>query len=332
MSILLIGDPHFKVDNGRETSLMSLKICEYAAKIKPRIIVVLGDILDRHEKIHVAPLGRSILFLSQLVKIAPLFVVIGNHDRPNNSAFLTDDHPFVSLKLWNNTFVIDKPYVHQLDDLKILLVPYVPPGRFQEAINTINTDLKSIDLIFAHQEFKNAKMGAIKSVIGDPWSLENPMIFSGHIHEYDELQSNIIYTGTPMQTCFGDTSEKTVSVIDIKSDRKWSHRRFNLGLPRKRIYRVNYNDFDTFTITESKDDTIKVVISGPTSSHKSIMNSIKVKTWISQGIKVCYKTTSESTVSNIPDIITVKFSQLLYNFCKDNNDLMIAYKHALQSN
>ena len=102
LKVLTIGDPHFKVSNVPESEAMTKNLIEIAKQMKPDLIVCLGDILDRHETIHVTPLTLSIQFLEELEQIAPLYTIIGNHDRPNNSDFMSDQHPFNALKQWKN--------------------------------------------------------------------------------------------------------------------------------------------------------------------------------------------------------------------------------------
>ena len=100
-----------------------------------------------------------------------------------------------------------------------MFVPYVPPGKFDDAIKTCDDigDIKDYKCIFAHQEFYGAKMGAIISKDGDKWPLHNPLVVSGHIHDYQRPQENIIYIGTPMQHAFGDNTKKTISILTINN-------------------------------------------------------------------------------------------------------------------
>ena len=88
-TVLAIGDPHFKVGNVAESEQMTDNLIKLALNIKPTFIVDLGDTLHRHETIHVSPLMRAENMLKQLSEIAPTYLLIGNHDRPNNSNFLT---------------------------------------------------------------------------------------------------------------------------------------------------------------------------------------------------------------------------------------------------
>ena len=160
-NILLIGDPHFKVSNSLETEQLYNETKNYLEKTKDLdFIVVLGDILDTHEKIHVQPFCKSIDFIKMLASYKKTYIIIGNHDRINNNVYMTEEHPFTSLKDSDNIVIIDKT----LKEGDFYFVPYVPNGRFLEAIGN---DFKEVKAIFAHQEFKGCKMGAIISEHGD---------------------------------------------------------------------------------------------------------------------------------------------------------------------
>ena len=70
---------------------------------------------------------------------------------------MTDEHVFNPLKLWKNTLVIDTATIHEpLKNFKILLLPYVPPGKFKEGYESIISEEnveKEIKIVFLHQEF-----------------------------------------------------------------------------------------------------------------------------------------------------------------------------------
>lgn len=255
-SILAIGDPHFKSDNGESTYELTAKVCEL---IRSRLgspgsltaVVVLGDILHRHEKIDLHPFHRAMTFLQSIHDCiretdAFLYVIIGNHDRSNNQVFMTDEHVFNPLKLWKNTIVVDRATIHSpKEGVKFLLVPYVPPGRFREAYETVISEVElntGVQAVFAHQEFKGARMGAVASEEGDPWDTSKPLCVSGHIHDYQEVSANMIYVGTPIQHGFADVGKKTVSVFDL-SQTGYTQERIDLGIKGKITHRCNVEDF-----------------------------------------------------------------------------------------
>ena len=305
LTVLAIGDPHFEVSNIKESKEMSDEIIALVKERKPDLIVCLGDILDRHETIHVAPLTHSIKFLYRLEQLAPLYVVIGNHDRPNNSDFLSDQHPFNAVKVWKNTTIVDKVVDTNIKGHRFIFVPYVPPGRFEEALSTINNPIDGTAAFFAHQEFFGAQMGAIVSREGDKWPHINPLVISGHIHDYGRPQPNIIYTGTPMQHAFGDREDKTVSWFTFYGDKElvdestsepyheptddlWDEERIELKLTKRTIVYLKSDQVMAWQPPQGK--LVKTVIRGTSSEIKATMKLQYVKELVKLGVKVVYKT------------------------------------------
>ena len=146
ITCLAIGDPHFKINNVRTSEEMTKRVIKVAQERRPDFITVLGDVLDRHETIHVEPLVRATQFLLELEKIAPTYVIIGNHDRPNNSDFLSHWHPFAAISQWKNTKIVDKVVIDTIKGCTFIWVPYVPNGRFIEALDTLYPEETDVNL------------------------------------------------------------------------------------------------------------------------------------------------------------------------------------------
>ena len=136
LSILTIGDPHFKNNNVKETTEMIDELNQVLNTHKFDIIICLGDLLDRHDKIDMFPLIRVVEFIKNLSYKLPVYAIIGNHDRSNNTNFLTREHPFTALSGHKDIFIIDTVELVEVGGFKLVFVPYVPPGRFMDAINT----------------------------------------------------------------------------------------------------------------------------------------------------------------------------------------------------
>lgn len=329
VSALVIGDPHFKVSNIRETDLMVGAIREQAQLLQPDIIVVLGDTLDRHETIHVSPLTRAVKFLAQLMAIAPTYLLIGNHDLKNNRQFLSDEHPFTALKYWSDRMtVVDTTTIVQIAEQTFVFVPYVPNGRFMEALDhSSGTDpdttaaWQNATCIFAHQEFKGCQMGAIVSVDGDEWPRNCPYVVTGHIHDYQELQPNLLYTGTPIQHAFGDRHDKTISYFTFHNPTHREHERIDLGLPRKRICRITCAEVNTFVLPQNFE--LKIIIRGPSGEIKAIRKHPNIEAWKNLGHRIVYKDVPLDKVDTIIEDGPViskappRFSIELYNSIKE---------------
>lgn len=330
VTVLFIGDPHFKVANVHETDAMVEAILRVANQKRPDIIVVLGDVLDRHEIVHVSPLTRAVDFLGRLMTIAPTYVLIGNHDLKNNRQFLSDEHPFPSLKYWGpNMTVVDTTKMAVIKGHTFVFVPYTPPGRLVEALDLVNTEgrsWKEATCICAHQEIRNCQMGAIVSTEGDEWPLTNPYLISGHIHDYHELQPNMVYTGTPIQHSFGDRHDKTISYITFRSSHDRDHERIDLGLPRKQIVRLTCDEVSSYV--PQTNSLLKIIISGTSGEIKAIMKHPNVDAWKKAGYKIMYKDIPTEAIKQ--ELIPMKgaplrFSVAFYNSVKSNPRLNMAH-------
>jgi len=283
---------------------MCNQIYQIVIQNNPDIIVVMGDVLDRHELFHVVPFTNSIKFLLKLSTYKKTYVLVGNHDRPNNNDFLSDFHPFVGIQS-ENLIIVNKVLYQEIGNFRFLFVPYVYPGRFEEAIITIPEipNFTKVDCIFAHQEFYSTKMGAIISTKGDKWPKEYPFVISGHIHDYTRPQDNIVYVGTPLQHAFGDRDDKTISLFEFKSVRgsdEYGPRMFpietriDLGLIKRVIFRVACKDVISWA--PPNNCLIKLFIEGTSSEIKAIQKLDYLKQLNKKGIKIAYNTIDEIKV------------------------------------
>lgn len=279
MKYLVIGDPHFKVSNANETIKFVKKVIEICKKHSPDKVILLGDILDTHEKIHMQPLVRSCAFILKLAKKYQVYVIIGNHDRPNNNVYLTDEHPFVGLKNTPNIKIIENVLIEG----DIAYVPYVANGRFKEALLTQIEldDIKNLKLIFAHQEFRGCKLGGIISTDGDVWEEDLPLIISGHIHDHHIPQCNILYAGTPFQHSFGDSSKKGILLLedDNLKDKIWNdnYKFIKLDIVKKKIIKLNIEELYQFDRNDYPDTILKLEIEGEASTIKKLLQTEEFK-------------------------------------------------------
>lgn len=337
LGVLAIGDPHFKSDNGETTEELTSKLISYIDdNIKNiDIVAVLGDILHRHEKVDLHPFHRAIIFLRKIHETLNkyedkyLYILVGNHDRSNNQDFMTDEHVFNPLKLWSNTIVSDKAIIHNpKQSFKVLLMPYVPPGRFKEGYESVINEEKlnsDIHLVLAHQEFHGAKMNLITSNEGDPWDSLKPLCVSGHIHDYQLLKSNLIYTGTPIQHGFADTEKKTVSYFKIFKDKGFEEERIDLKIKGKLMFRSDTRSFSHLELPFDKY-FIKVKIRGTKREIKTFMSGKEFKESQNKGIS--FQFLEIPVIENLGDSnfekqdVGIKFSERLEQYSRDlNSDL-----------
>lgn len=474
MKVIAIGDPHFKTDNIQEVDIFIEKMYNLAVKEEPNLIVILGDLLHTHERIHVDPLNKAYEFIDKMRKISKTIILVGNHDmcfaentevmmynnqikniqdiqvgdkimgddlnerkvlnktygkskmytieqlknksyvvnenhklclKPyknywrrdnlwevaylnsenfkihnvlfeteneckkflknignieisvneylnlstfakynlygykydetlnciniipntsvyeyygievdgnnkfiladgtvvhncNNQQFLSSNHWMNGMKNWENVLIVDKIEHLEIDDFHFVFCPYVPPGKFIEALNT-NREWENCDAIFCHQEFYGCKMGAIISVEGDKWDINFPQIISGHIHNKQKIQDNIYYSGSSMQNAFGESDENTIPIFTWKQKGKYSIEEINLGLPRKKIIYTDIETIENCKLPENSEDKVKITISGVYDDFKAFRKSKKYKDLIKSGTKVVFKSKKINKQDNI---------------------------------
>lgn len=324
-SVIFIGDPHFQVSNIEEVEIFIEKITDLVSERKPDIVVIGGDLLHTHERLHTIALNKAYELVDRMRKITKTYVLVGNHDYIQNQQFLTDNHWMNAMKDWKNTVIVDKVVIEVINNEKLVFVPYVPPGRFEDALNTTDDKWKDASCIFAHQEFYGCKMGAIVSEEGDKWSLDNPYVVSGHIHSRQIPQKNIYYSGSAMQHAFGESEKNIIACLGIH-DKTYTLDEVDLSLPRKRIVYADTETIDELIIPTDTQDKIKVSVSGNYNEFKALKKSKKYKEMIKNGVKVVFKpkrldtdTSEHNTIDNIEDE-RVEFMGILDSIVKKENN------------
>jgi DNA repair exonuclease SbcCD nuclease subunit len=288
---LVIGDPHFKVTELRASEEMAKMIITLAREKSPDFIVCLGDTLDRHESIHVDPLCIATEWLWELSGIAKVYLLIGNHDRRNNSDFLSNRHPFSALHHWpsERVVVVDKVYLETIQDMRFFFVPYVPPGRFQEALETHPdwSPEESWQAGFSHQEFYGIQMAPnIFSQKGDHWPLEYPLLINGHIHDRNIPQPNIISVGTPRQHDFDESFNKALSLFTFFPEGLYQEEIIPVPLPKKIILKLSSAEFLEWEPPSPLEDYLKIEIRATGAELVALRKLDKIKKLQRMGIKI----------------------------------------------
>lgn len=306
MKILAIGDQHFRTENIPEVEMFITKMKDLALIHRPDLIVCLGDMLHTHERVHTLALNKAYEFVRMLSQIALTYVLVGNHDYIQNQQFLTENHWMNGMKSWPNVVIVDKVIVQE----NLLFLPYVPVGRFEEAIRTENVNLSEIDCIFCHQEFAGCKMGAILSVEGDKWPAEYPQIVSGHVHSKQRPQPNVYYTGSSLQVAFGESEDNTVALVTVggsfasraseasEAIEVVQIQELDTGMPKKKIVYMSLEDVQDFE-RDKQAAEVKLTLKGTTEDIKSFKKTAKFQEIVASGTKIAFKVTEQKERDDI---------------------------------
>ena len=323
MKFLFIGDVHIKTDNSEEIDILMTEIDRVCLEEKYDYIIVGGDVMHYHERLFTQCLNKSLYFLNKLSKIAYTYVLVGNHDYVNNSEFLSENHWMNSLKTVDNLKIVDN--VLEFEDF--ILCPYVYPGRFIEALETVTKNWNSKKLIFAHQEFKGCKMGAIISTEGDDWKEYYPYIISGHIHDNQKVGNNIYYPGTPLQHSFGDSDTRVLCDISLEKGKAIDIKDIHLNVPKKCIIKTNLSNLKEIKkgLKDIKEtnNKVKIKLDITNEEFKLFKDTKDYKDLINSGVKIQLNKRKEKKEDKIDyNEDTLNFTYLLESMV-DRDEVMV---------
>lgn len=234
---LCIGDLHIKPSNIYLIDLLETQIIRHIQSLRIHSVIILGDVLNTFERLHTMAVNRAYTLIDRIrAQCTRLFILVGNHDFINNQQFQSDEHWMNALKKWDKVIIVDR--VQFFDDHQFGFCPFLPTGRFNEAVLPLLHARTRI--VFAHQEFRGCKMGAIESTEGDIWDAHSPLIISGHIHEKQRPQENIFYIGAAVQNAFGDAGTPILLHIETNGELKFSE--IPIELPKKRSLFVSHGE------------------------------------------------------------------------------------------
>lgn len=280
--IIAVGDPHARISTLPSIIDLSSKIAALAVSENATAIVVLGDLFNDFARIHLLCQRAITIFFETLLSSGKqVFYVVGNHDMMNNQVFLEDYHALTPFRNWKGLTIADRPMAAS----EFVFCPYVAPGRLQEALDSVPElpAREGVAAIFCHQEIRGAKMGAVASIHGDEWPEDFPLIVTGHIHDHAWLQKNVLLVGTPMSQAYGESDDKTVSILDFEGTKLLGERRVDLGMPKRITVELTVEQAKTYQPPENtlvrvnlKGTTEEIAAFKKSSEYASLVKIAKV--------------------------------------------------------
>lgn len=227
--IFLISDTHIGLGFPNKTEKWFKIHQEYFSKffipllkekVRPGDIVVhLGDLFDNRNVIPINLLNYGMDVVEEISKIAPLHIIVGNHDLWSKSASeINTIRPF---KWIPNVSIYDKTSRIEFNGIKICMMPFIEKRLDQ--INLIN-EFKDCDYLFCHSDLNGCKMHltSVAHKNSDKIDIEDFKYFkkvkSGHVHL---VQSNkhFSFVGSPFQMDRNDYGDqKGIFIIDTYDD------------------------------------------------------------------------------------------------------------------
>jgi DNA repair exonuclease SbcCD nuclease subunit len=283
MKILCIGDQHFQTNNVGDVECFMSELESHLEENEYDLIVSMGDLLHTHERIHTLSLNRATEYFKLLVKYSETYVIVGNHDMINASQFLTNNHWLNSFKEWDRLTVVDDLKKLSTDEGDLIFLPFVPDGRFLEALNRMEgwTDAK---IIFGHQTINGAKMGAMLADNCDDWDSDYPLCISGHIHDPQKVGENFVYVGSAFQLSFNENEKKRLLKVDL-DDGEVTLEDVRLKLNTRYHVKIHIDNIETFN-PENYDGSVKLSIECSEDEFKGFKKTSKYAELIKAKIKI----------------------------------------------
>lgn len=257
MRLLAVGDLHIKSNNFM-LAILFPKLERILKRGNFDCCVLLGDIFHNHEKSKEEDMNTAHNLFEMILKYCKLYIIVGNHDFRDKTQFMTNRHTLLPFSKWEGITVIDKATIVKEKGIVMTMVPFVPKGRFMEALNTCK-NWKSSDLIFCHQEFKGCNYNGQVSENGDVWNEKYPQIISGHIHEKQNMKCGVFYPGTPYDTSFGYNGKRIVSTVNFKKNGTFVISSIETKCPRMRTVQMDLEDAKKYM--PDNEDFIKLIVS-----------------------------------------------------------------------
>jgi len=335
--ILVIGDPHFDLKSLSIVDTFVRQTVDLVKSNKPDVVVILGDVLHTHEKARIECHQRAVAWFKELASYSHTVVMIGNHDRANNSVFLTNEHFFTGLEGYDGLVIVATgPYSFEVsnggESLRFVAVPYVPKGRLHEALAKLPVSITEHPpvAVFSHQDLKGAKMGSVICRDGDVWPEHYPLLVNGHYHEHQTLGANIIMPGTPYQTTYSEEMNKGVYLFSFTEGKALPEiKRIKLNLRIKMSTHKTPSEFAAMK-TPDLSCQLRIVVQGEESEIVAVKASKQFKEFSKlNNVKIVLVPILDAVALKKATEISEGFYDLLYKSVSDDPELVTLFQELL---
>jgi DNA repair exonuclease SbcCD nuclease subunit len=262
MKLLIVGDLHFRpelpyaaaFDDGRRGEWNKALETIHKASENADAVVLMGDNLNtRHN--HSTVIREFVEFLKGFGD-RDVHILIGNHERYGDSTAL-DFLERMEHERWH-VYSILSQCIDIGDNVKATFVPFMTPwlaggtGDLVKDTETFMSVLKESDVAFFHQGITGAVThGTMVDLFNelvlpaDGLKKLYKRVFSGHIHQHQELDDVITMTGSVFTMEVGDYT-KFVYLYDTKTNTTE-----RIQLPVRGIYKLVNGEYSNDKIPEN---------------------------------------------------------------------------------
>ena len=276
----VIGDLHVTPDFLQKGGYETLKFIGDSAKTTtPDFIVLLGDLLDDHNKVDVLCHKAVYNLITELSCVAHTYIIIGNHDYIDGKQHLTDNHIFNPYKKWDSITIVDYPMLTVHKGKTFAFCPYVPEGKLISSLGELSREgdvWEFADAVFAHTDPLSPL---------DKWDNSYPPIITGHRHD-SYTKGKIYMCGSVRNVNFGDLGEKYLWIFRF-SNSGVGFKKIPVPNQTKKVVEVTVSAFvgDSDALS-NLDSNTKLKITGTRTEISEIKKSKNYSELVKSGVKI----------------------------------------------
>jgi DNA repair exonuclease SbcCD nuclease subunit len=211
MKILLITDQHFGVRNDNQNFIDHYKkfygevVLPYIDAHNIKMVIALGDTFDKRRSINFMSLeaAKQMWFDPLESRGVRMHMLVGNHDIYYKNT-LRINAPSELLGGYGNISVHDVPTTLEFDSLRVLLLPWICDGNYDESLRSINESDAAVCMGHLELNGFEAHPGHVMESGMDASVFKKfKKVFSGHYH-MKSRKGNVNYLGNPYQLYWND--------------------------------------------------------------------------------------------------------------------------------
>lgn len=226
-------------------------------------VIHMGDAFDNRKGIDFWGLDWTRRVVLDPLSKYDVHMIVGNHDIfLRNSTDINS--PSLLLKDYPNIKVYNSPTTTKIDNLDVMLIPWICDSNHDETMNQIKRTNAKVAL--GHLELQGFKVN--HNMIMDEHGLDPNIfnkfdrVYSGHYHTRSD-NGKIYYLGNPYEMYWSDVNDpRGFHILDTET---LKHRPVNN--PYKLFYNIYYEDtpHQMLNTTEYENKIVKVIVRKKTS-------------------------------------------------------------------
>lgn len=254
-------------------------------------IVILGDLTEQKDRHPAKLVNRVVDHIVALSRVAPVAVLMGNHDYKNEGyAFFQFLHKLRDV-VWIGSATHGQELGSRYAVFKdCLFLPHTRNYKRDWKVFKENRVFESSSVVFAHNTFNGASVGFGRQLEGIPveYFPRKTCVVAGDIHVPQEL-GPVTYVGAPYTVDFGDDYQSRVLIIDGKKMESISTAEY----PQKKLVEIDKLDdlkLRRVTSTLHVGDTLRIRVNVDnleawSDLHKQVIAFCTKRGWVPQRIE-----------------------------------------------